>query len=203
MSLPPAYTDVLGICRQNVTLINDGHNGDGNGDYELTSVMVILKINVAEVATSVVTFAEKPEPIVDINMVGDTIVLTEPKGAPNAAVELKAIYVYGSQGTLWLLYEGQGPPDDKFNTGQGQHFLWNRTFPGLHDYNPTVLVFHLWNIEEGREEIVVAGPYRNLMGYTVFEYGGPIKNAAAAVKLQRNVIIAGMTYTAELWLWKE
>lgn len=201
-SLLPVRTDILGICRQNVTLLTDGHNG-GNGDYELTSLIVILRINVANVATLVVTFGENPGTIVDINMVSDTIVLTEPKGAPNAAIELKAIYVYGSQETPWLLYEGQGPPDDKFNTGKGQHSLWNRTFPGLHDYDPNILVFHLWNVEEGREEIVVAGPYRNLMGYTVFTYGGPVENAAAAVKLQRNVIIAGMTYTAELWLWKE
>jgi hypothetical protein len=190
--LGSAWTNISGTCRQNCTLVIPPD--------ELTSVIVTLRVSVAEIATIVVAFGENPQTIVDINMAGDTVVLTEPKGNPNAAIEIRAIYVQGSQGTPWLLYKGQGPPEDKFNTGNGQQSLWNRTFSGLSGYDPILLLLH---INKNGQEIVVAGPHRNLSGYSACEYGRPVESATEAVKLQRNVIIAGTTYTVELWLWKE
>jgi len=200
ISLPyVTASDVVGISSDTIPL-----------DFVPWHITVILRVDVAEVATTLVTFAKGHIEILDINMVGDKVILTRPKDAPNAAVDLKSVYVYGSQGTTWFLYNGQGPPNDKFNTGEGQHRLWNNTFPGLKGYDPVVLIFNIETVppdappsEGGKQEIIVAGPFQNLLGHTVFKYGDPLESRNASVKLQRSVIISGMTYTAELWLWKE
>jgi hypothetical protein len=202
------WTDALGVCRDNIKL-----------EFAPTSWTVILRVSVADVATLIVTFGKTPK-IIDINMVGDQIILTKPKDPSNAAVNVTSVYAIGEQNLLWLLYEGQGPPYDKFNTGEGSPFrLWpppnhpthpNGIFPGLSSYNPTILIFNLetsikkddeW--KPGYQEIMVAGPYQNLLGYTVFQYGGSPKGGSASVRLQRSVIISGMTYIVELTLWKE
>jgi len=176
--------------------------------FEPWHITVILRVSVADVATIVVTFGKNPIKIIDINMVGDNVILTRPKDAPNADVKLNSIYFLESGGALNSLYNGTS--QDHFNTGEGQHCLWNNTFSGLQDYDPVILIFNIETVppkneteHPGNQEIAVAGPYQNLLGYTVFEYGGSPKSSGAAVRIQRSVIISGMTYTVELTLWKE
>jgi hypothetical protein len=50
---------------------------------------------------------------------------------------------------------------------------------------------------------VVAGPFQNLAGHYTFDYGGSLDRGKESVTLQRSIIISGMTYTAQFWLWKE
>ena len=204
------YTDKNKFYLTNLGKTTTNAVGIAEDTIDLESVpwhlMVILRVSVADVATVVVTFGKNPVKVIDINIAGDTVILTRPKDAPNAAVEIKNVYVYGSQGDLSFLYKGQGPPYDKFNTGSGQHRLWNHTFNGLQDYDPIVLIFHIETVPEGQsggwQDVVVAGPYQAFLGHTVFNYGSP-PQGGGAIRLQRSVNIAGLTYIAELWLWKE
>jgi len=202
------WTDAVGVCKDDIKL-----------EFAPTSWTVILRVSAADVATLIVTFGRTPK-IMDINMVGDKIILTKPKDPSNAAVNVTSVYAVGEQNSLWLLYEGQGPPYDKFNTGEGTFRLWppsnHPTYPdgifhGLSSYNPTILIFSLETsikkdegLKPGHQELVVAGPYQNFLGHTVFKYGDSSKSSgSASVKIQRSVIISGMTYIAELLLWKE
>lgn len=179
-------------------------------DYVPSQIVVILRIDVADVATLVVSFGKNNVEIVDINMVGDTLILTKPKGTPNSAVQIQNISIYGRD-TIWHLYEGdQGK--DKFNTGNSDYkSLWNRTFSQLKSYEPTLVLINVKTVppgdgdfeNNGIQELVLAGPYQNLLGYSIFEYGEPPKISDSAIRLQRSVVISGMTYTAELVFWKE
>jgi len=190
-------TDSMGIGRDTINLA-----------FEPLHITVILRVSVANVATIVVTFGKNPLRFVDINAVGDSIVLTRPKDAPNAEVKLHKIYFFSADGTLVSLYNGT--KDDHFNTGVGSPFrLWNMTFPGLKSRNPVVFVINIETVppkdsgKHGNQEMVIAGPYQNLLGYTVFQYGSSPPTGRGAVSLRRSVIISGMTYVAELALWKE
>ena len=188
----PHWTDTLGICRENVTLsISDPE-----------SVVVILRVSVADVTTLIVTFGKSSSTYVaDINMVGDNVILTKAKDPSNEDVKLLEIFAFGSRGSLTSIYNGTA--QDHFNTGEGEHRLWTKTFPGLRTQDPAILVVNFDAVDKGRKEIIVTGPYQNLLGYTVFEYSGAPTSSSAAVKLQRSVIISGMTYIVELTLWKE
>jgi hypothetical protein len=78
-------------------------------------------------------------------------------------------------------------------------------FPEVKSYQPTLVIISYDNTEGkgGRQDFVVAGPYQNLLGYSIFEYGSPISGSGPKIILQRSVIISGMTYTAELTFWKK
>ncbi|MEM0357351.1 MAG: hypothetical protein QXL77_03125 [Candidatus Bathyarchaeia archaeon] len=189
----PAVTNASGICSQVIKL------SLASPDY----VMVILRISVADVAAILVTMGKDASVYVaDINIVKDTVVLTKAKNPSNEDVKIVSIYVYTTNGEIIWLYNGT--KDDHFNTGEsGKHALWSKNFPNLRDLSPAILIFDFSAVEKGRREIVVAGPFKNLLNYNVFEYGGKVPVGGGAVKLQRNIIVEGMIYTAELWLWKE
>ena len=198
----PVSTDALGLCEDDVTLSLGGKKNP--------QVVVILRISVADVATLVVSFGTTPSTdIANINFVGDNVILTSTKDPPdyneppNENIWVDNVVAVGSQDSLLFAYNGTRSQDDKFNTGQGTFRLWNHTSPGLHDYDPAVFIFSFWAVDTGRQEVFVAGPYQNLLGHTIFQYGGAPSSGATAVRLQRSVIISGMTYTAELTLWKE
>ena len=190
----PALTGALGVCENTVTL-----------SYEPDQVVVVLRVSVAGVASLVVTFGTTPpDDIAEINFVGDTLILTQPDADPEAARWIDNIIPIGSQEDLQFLYNGTRSNDDKLNYGSLR--VWMQTFNGLRNSDPVVFLFNFWTVikGEGRQEVLFAGPYQNLLGHTVFEYGSSQKSGSAAVvKIQRSVIISGMTYTAELWLWKE
>ncbi len=168
------------------------------------SIMVILRVTVADVATLVVNFGKNTNNVLDVNMVGDDVILTEPKIPSNAAVWLESMSYYSSDGSVSYLYTGTN--DDKINTGTGLYELWSETFNGLKSMDPVFLILELSAVENnnghGRREIVIAGPYQNLLGYTVFQYGSQNPGNSPIVTSQRSVIISGMTYTAQLTLWK-
>ncbi|MEM3673163.1 MAG: hypothetical protein QW468_02900 [Candidatus Bathyarchaeia archaeon] len=186
-------TNASGICSQFINLAL------ASPDY----VIVILRISVADVAAILVTMGKDASVYVaDINVVGDTVVLTKAKNPSNENVWVVSAYVYTTDGKTISLYNGT--QNDHFNTGEsGKFALWSKTFDGLRELNPAILIFDFSAVEKGRREIVVAGPFRNLLSYNVFGYGDEIPVGGGAVKLQRNVIIENMIYTAELWLWKK
>ncbi|MDH5783677.1 MAG: hypothetical protein OEZ35_08485, partial [Candidatus Bathyarchaeota archaeon] len=69
--------------------------------------------------------------------------------------------------------------------------------------NPLFIIFNL-NVPEPRRLVLFLGPDPNWTGSRVAAYGDPnVAGASSAVKVQRDVIISGMTYIAELTLWKE
>jgi hypothetical protein len=203
MSHPP-QANALGIIEDTVRL-----------SFKPRYVMVILRVTVADVATLVVTFGSTPANyIAKINMVGDNIILTMPDGneTPRPNRNILEIFAFESQGSLTSLYTGtKTGTDSKLNYGWGSNWrIWERPFPSLHSQDPVILVFNIWTVppnappgEGGKQEVIVAGPYQNLLGYTVFQYGPSPKSSGAAVRIQRSVVISGMTYTAELLLWKE
>lgn len=190
--ISPAVTNASGIGSQVIRL------SLASPDY----MMVILRISVADVAAILVTMGNDASVYVaDINIVSNTVVLTKAKNPSNEDVKIVSIYAYTTNGkTVWLY---NGTKDDHFNTGSGQHTLWSKNFTSLRELNPAILIFDFSAVDKGRREIVVAGPFKNLLNYNVFEYGDKVPITGGAIKLQRNVIIEGMIYTAELWLWKE
>jgi|YelNatPaOPRAMG01_1025707.scaffolds.fasta_scaffold07386_7 hypothetical protein len=201
----PVYSNSIGVCEGTVTL------AISNPDY----YTVILKVTVSNVATLVVTSGRNFEnKIARINVVYDTIVLTSWKDPPdynvppNDNVWILNIVTFSSSGSIWYLFKGdkQGQ-DNKFNTGDGPFERWSRNFQGLHDFQPVILIFDFWAVDQitgrGRKQVLITTAYPDLLGTNIFEYGDLPKSGSTVVKIQRSVIISGMTYTAELWLWKE
>jgi len=201
----PMETNAMGVCNGNMQLWTS------TPDY----YMVTLRVTVADVATLIVTSGQTFEnEIANINIVGDTVVLTSTKEPPdynqppNENVWILDIVAFESQGILLYLYEGtKSGQNNKFNTGSGSFEVWSREFKGLHGSDPVLMIFNFWAIDpvtgQGRSQVLVTLAYPNLLGNSVFEYGGSWKNTNAAVRMQRSVSISDMTYTAELWLWKE
>lgn len=201
----PVETNAMGACNGNMQL------GISDPDYYL----VTLRVTVADVATLIVTSGQNFENrIAKINIVGDTIILTSWKDPPdyneppNDSVWIMDIVAFDSQGILWYLFEGiKSGHDNKFNTGSGEFERWRQEFRGLHGSDPVLLIFNFWAVDQitghGRSQVLVTVAYPNLLGNSVFEYGGSWKSSSAAVRIQRSVCISGMTYTADLWLWKE
>lgn len=201
----PTRTDALGLGQDTVPLEFE------DPDY----YMVTLRVTVADVATLVVTSGQPfNNTIANINIVHDTMILTSTKEPPdyneppNENVWILDIMAIDSKGLLWhLLHEGKDQ-DFMFNTGEGSFELWSQTFFGLHDFEPVILIFNFWAIDPvtglGRRQVLIMMAYPDILGTSIFDYGGsPKGSGSASVKVQRSVIVSSMTYTAELWLWKE
>jgi hypothetical protein len=182
--------------------------------------MVTLRVTVADVATLVVTSGQTfNNTIANVNIVYDTLVLTSWKDPPdyNAGpgetpenVWILKIVAIGSDGSLWNLFEGSKSGNDtSFNSGKGSFERWSQLFAGLHDFEPVILIFNFWaevkdDTRPGRQQVLIAMAYPDILGTSIFDYcGSPKSSGGASVKIQRSVIISGMTYIAELWLWKE
>lgn len=201
----PVESNAMGICEGTVPL------SISEPDYHI----VTLRVTVADVATLIVTSGQTfNNTIARINVVYDTLVLTSWKdppdynGPPNENIWILDIFAFGSDGSIWDLFEGsKSGQDNKFNSGTGPFERWSKPFNGLHDFQPVLLIFNFWAVDEvtghGRQQVLIMMAYPDLLGTNIFEYGGSPERSGAAVKIQRSVIISSMTYTAELWLWKE
>jgi len=195
-------------------------NALGIGEYstELSFVpsfaTVILRIDVADVATLMVTSGKSSIlETINVGFVGDNISIRidkdlDIKNPPET--KINEIYVVGSHEDIWKLYEGMGGSEDHFTPSTAGNFeYWNNTFSGLKMHDPVLLVISLNTVpkgesdENGRQDIIIAGPYQRLLGYSVFEFGDHPESNVAVIRIQRNVVISGMTYTAELLLWKD
>jgi len=199
-----ASTDPIGIC----TI--EKHLTAPPGE-QFSDVIVVFRVTVADVATRVVIYQDPPpDDIADINIVGDEIILTHPDGLPPgspppAARWIDNIIEFDEESFLFI-YNGTRSPDDLLTYGEGFK-VWNETFSGLKKSNPSFILFNFWVLAQGipatPRSILIAGPSPNMIGSRVLNYGGAPTSSGSAIKLQRAVVISGMTYIVELAVWKE
>jgi hypothetical protein len=197
-------TDLMGICEIEKEIT--APSGE-----QILDVIVVLRITVADVATMVTIYQEPPpDDIANINIVGDEIILTHPDGlppnsTPPASRWIDNIIEFDDE-SFSFIYNGTRSPDDLLTYGQGFK-VWNETFSGLKESNPSLILFNFWVLAQDQpatpRSVLIAGPGPNLIGSRVLHYGGTSTLSSSAVKLQRSVVISGMTYIVELSLWKE
>jgi hypothetical protein len=98
--------------------------------------------------------------------------------------------------------ESKDPTATQVTNGLGYDY-WNNTFPGLTAMDPVLLLFTV-SVPNPRRNVIVAGPFSLWDSSKVFSFGPDSEQVSnAAIKLRRFVVISGMTYIAELTLWKE
>ena len=193
-------TDLLGMCE--VEKHMDAPSGE-----QFSDVIVVFRVSVANVASLFVTYQRvPPNNIANINFLGDNIVLTIPEVTPRGARWVDNIIEFDWESFVSLYNGTRDNQLDKLTYGEG-YKVWSRTFKGLKHGVPSLLIMGFWAVDEGvgRRCILIAGPNPNWFGSRVLQYGDPAraKGARCVVKLQRDVVISGMTYLAEIIVWKE
>jgi len=169
--------------------------------------LVIFRITVAGRATMVVSSQDTRSPgdIAKINVVGNNIILTIPEDVPgsNDARWITNIMMYNFETSVNLLNGTGTGQDNKLN--YGSDILWSQAFNGLDESEPGILVvtFRTETLGPGgRTLAVLIGPY-GLWGQSgVMQFNNVPVSSGASACIQRDVIIAGMAYVAELRLWK-
>ena len=196
------FTNALGRCEET-------QNIEIDPEYEMQSALAILKITVAGISTMVVKYTdEDAASVMKISTFGDTIVLSirEEDYDTSATRWVKSITAYNFD-SLTNVYERdpKNKTADKFTHGIGW-WCWNRTFTGLRAMDPALLLFTIYTAIPGRgfSPVIVAGPFSLYESSEIFRYGPETERPSdVAIKLRRYVVISGMTYIAELTLWKE
>lgn len=195
------YTDSLGKCV--ATLPVSAPLG-----AEITDVAVVFRITVAGRMTLVISKSSRPQPsdAAKITMVGDDLVAIIDPLLPGSrdSRTITDILMYNFE-TYADLYDLDAPPWSTPDLRWGDN-LWNMTFPGLSQTEPSILIFTIRTDLEGKggkELQLLIGPF------TMWSQGGVITlnprtspTSGALVVLQRDVMIAGIAYIAELRLWK-
>jgi len=174
---------------------------------KITDVAVIFRVTVADRATMVICKQSRPNPndAAKISLVGDNIVAKIDTSLPgsNDARWFCSIAMYNFE-TSVSLYNRTAPPWKDADLKKGQN-MWNMTFQGLSYAEPSILIFTIRTVPEsggGRTIVLLVGPY------TLWSQGGVISispgpvGSGASVSIERDVIISGMAYIAELRLWK-
>ena len=194
------HTDALGKCRGIETI-------ETPEEEEILDVIVIFRVTVAGMATIVAGYQDQPpDNIADINMLRDHIILTipyrdDPGHVPKDARWIRNILVYGPNGLTSLLNGSRTNPY-KLTYGKG-YKIWERTFENLSNDGPELLIFNFDAVVNGRSSALIVGPHPNWLGCRVLQYGSAYGPNGAAVSVERTVSISGMTYVAQLTLWKE
>jgi len=202
------FTDPLGICEVDETLIDDPLLDLG---WQIRDVIAVLRVTVADIATVVAVYqsVNAPEGIVMIVPRGDEVSVfipldeTYPWFQPQEADWIWSVAAYYDQEDIEEMYRGTDETD-KLNWGWGSAYKnWTRTIRGLKTSDPALLIFVISCVpkNQGRRPVLIAGPGSSWRGFRVLNYGGTPRGTT--VKVERNVIISGMTYLAEMILWKE
>lgn len=195
-------TDSLGRCQGSQTI------SVGSGE-KIKDVIVIFRVTVADRATIVVSSQDTQDPndIAKINIVGDNIILTIPKNMTEEEKQkansqdarwITNIMMYNFETSMNLL---DGGKEDKLTYGKG-YGVWNQSFPGLSYSEPGVLIFTFDTVIGSRTLALLVGPYALWSKGGVIEFNPVPSSSGASMSVQRDVIIAGMAYVAELRLWK-
>lgn len=194
------FTNPLGKCEGNETV-------NLPCGYTLDRAVAVLKITVGGISTMVVAQTDQTlQDALKINTFGDTITLTfrgEFAGAAQGERRIYDVILYNYDG-LTQIYDGRNDTvtSTKITAGLGYEY-WNNTFPGLTTMDPVLLLFTV-SVPNPRRLIIVAGPFSLWDSSRVFSFGSDSEQVGnVAVKLRRFVVISGMTYIAELTLWKE
>lgn len=189
-------TDALGRCQGSATV---------SASAKITDVVVIFKVTVADRSTLVVQSQDlqNPNNIAKVNVVGDSVVLTNPPikiNPPYPSRWVMNIQMYNFETSVNLL---NGSRDNQYKLTYGSGYaLWSQVFAGLDMSEPSILIFTFDAVDTGRTLILLVGPW------SLWNLGGVISlNPApvvsgASVSVQRDIIIGGMAYVAELRLWK-
>jgi hypothetical protein len=194
--VPSKFTNLQGQCQINepVTLPTG---------YTMESAIATIHIIVTGMDTMVVASKDvSVQQYLKINTFGDTVTLTirgEYYHAPGARW-VKMVYAYDLV-DLVTVYDGDKV--DKINQGEGDFEYWNSTFPGISTMDPAMLLF-VFSVPNPRRLVVVAGPFSFSEPDKIFEFGAtqPAGNVFSTT-MRRFVVISGMTFVAELKLWRE
>ena len=176
--------------------------GKGVVEYgigENSDFVAVFQTTVADVTTVTAIYGNfPPNNIAEVNMVKDEVVLTHPKSRPNDNRWIENVVAFTEDGLVTLF---NGTKADALNYGSRR--VWKRIFNGLKNLDPILLIFNVNCVERGvgRKDTLVVGPYPNVNGSRVIEYGGT--PMGTTVELHRAVKISGMTYVVQLLLWKE
>lgn len=198
-------TDALGRCMVKCT-----DPAFQSGD--VIDFVLVLTVTVADLATISATYMQGfHQQTAAASIIGDNVTLWIPSNAipgESTSGERRIMEIASVTETyISTIYIGGDPTRDKMTWGQGYSYL-SYILPGLSYEDTLFLIFTIWVSIPGigRPYILFLGPRPNWMGSRVQAFGDPTggaRGASAAVKVQRNVIISGMVYIAELTLWKE
>lgn len=193
-------TDALGRCK-----IKDSGLPANVQDFVL-----VLTVTVADLTTITATYmAGFHQQVASASMIGDTVTLRIPEnGVPSEQPRGKRLIMSVASVTeddVSTIYEGGDEQTDKMLWGTSYSYL-NYTFPGIRYEESLFLIFTVRvsiGTGGGLSLVLFMGPRPNWLGARVQASGDTSgSTSASAVKIQRNVIIAGMTYIVEFTLWK-
>ena len=193
-------TDALGKCSGTQSI-------SGPPGSEITDVAVIFRVTVADRMTMVVSKQSRPNPddAAKIAIVGDSIIGRIDESLPGSmdARWICSVMMYNFETSI-SLFNRTAPPWGEADLKKGDN-MWNMTIPGLSLTEPSILILTIRTESEdqgGRTIVLLIGPF------TMWNQGGVIEmssgpvSSGASVTIDRDVIIAGMAYIAELRLWK-
>jgi len=204
-STPPiTRTDALGRCTIAVT--------DSDFQSNVEDFVAIFCVTVAGVSTVTATYMSGfHQQTAQASIVGDTVQLWIPADAipgeqPRGVRRIMSVMAV-TETDVYELYVGGNPPRDDMTWGEGYAF-WIRQFPELNFEDVLFLVFNIRVSVAGGiglTYVLFLAPRPNWLGARIEAYGDVTgtRGASTAVKVQRDVVISGMIYTAELTMWKE
>lgn len=202
-------TDALGTC-----IIRDS-----TLPSSVSYFVIVFKVTVADVTTIAASYTQGlNQDVLSASIIGNNITMQIPRSAMpgdnnNTKGErwVEQITSVDENGVLDF-YDGSHKTDP-INYGQGSDkYIWSKEFPGLNYDTPMFLIFTInvplkqekGETKPGRQIVFMLGPRPNWMGARVLGFGDSTSAiSASAVKIQRSVIISGMTYTVEFTLWKK
>ncbi len=200
-STPPSTrTDVLGQC----TI----RNTDPNFQSNVQDFVAIFYVTVAGVSTVSATYMSGfHQQVAQASIIGDNVTLSIPIDAnPSGSRRIMSV-VCVTETDAYQIYTGGDPVDDKMTSGVGYEY-WSKLIPELIYEDVLFLVFNIRvSVASGTglTYVLYLAPRPNWLGARIEAYGDVTgtRGASTAVKVQRNVVISGMTYIAELTMWKE
>ncbi len=188
------YTDGLGVSRVQRSLTG-----------QISDVMLLFEVTVGDIHTVSGTYRRggPPNNIANVNVVGDTLILTTPPVDPRDNRWILTVQVYTGDGSIISLYNGT--KDDVINWGSMSQ--WLKNFPGLQQMDPVLFIMSFRAVEKnsGRQVLFVVGPFPRNIGNRIGSFGfeGEVPGGLPGAKITRAVTISGMTYIVEFTLWKE
>lgn len=198
-------TDALGKSAGSKTISIDG---------TIDSMIVFFRVTVAGRSTLVASSEDVGTgtmgQIAQINVVGDHVVFTLPQNAgSNDNRWITNILAYNFETSVSLFNgTGTGTSDDNF-LRHGSGVIWDREFDGLDEAEPAIMICTFRTTIKspdgsgsGRQLAVLIGPFGLWGQGGVMRFNDVPASSGATASIQRDVIIAGMAYIAELRLWK-
>jgi len=195
------FTNFLGKCGGNQTVNID------TKIYDPTTALVVLRITVAGITSVIVKQTdEENQNLLKINTFGDTVTLTFKGLSQKDAQGVRRVYdilTYNFE-EIMPIYDGRDEPQTSQIINAGEKYdWWNMTFPGLSALDPALLLFVV-RVPNPTRTVIVAGPFSFWESSKLLSYGPDSEQFSnVAIKLRRFVVISGITYIAELTLWKE